>query len=65
MPSWNIVLPDDSGDCELEEEEYGVEWPFEEISSLSSKERFYHEAYRATRLSGELSLSLSYLALQK
>lgn len=48
MLSGNIVLPDDSSDSELEEEEDGEEWPFEEVSSLSSKERFYHEAYKAT-----------------
>ncbi|XP_074197085.1 uncharacterized protein LOC109461232 [Rhinolophus sinicus] len=46
----HIAPPDNSDDCNLEEE-YEVEWLFEDDSSVSSKEKVYREACRATRLS--------------
>ncbi|KAM5203931.1 uncharacterized protein RBU33_011251 isoform 2-T5 [Hipposideros larvatus] len=46
----HVVVPDSSSDSDLEEE-YEVEWLFEEDSSVSSsKGKFYHEACRASRL---------------
>lgn len=48
----NFVLPDNSDDYELEEEEYEVVWLLKEDSSVSSsKDAFYCEAGRAARVS--------------
>lgn len=48
----HIVVPDDSDDYELEEEEYEEEWLFEEDRSMSSsKEKFYREALKISKVS--------------